>query len=130
MDKFEILERLENTGVDVAAELVGAMSDTQADDLLGYIARMWDIDLDEDEDEDETAPRYANPEIQAAYEWACEWVCDSTTAAHICDQCDAYGSTVVSVTADEWYSDSELREDHTCLIGEDAGLSTFIIELR
>lgn len=66
MDKFEILERLENTGVDVAAELVGAMSDTQADDLLGYIARMWDIDLDEDEDE--TAPRYANPEIQAAYE--------------------------------------------------------------
>lgn len=53
MDKFEILERLENTGVDVAAELVGAMSDTQADDLLGYIARMWDIDLDEDEDEDE-----------------------------------------------------------------------------
>ena len=61
MDKFEILERLENTGVDVAAELVGAMSDTQADDLLGYIVRMWDIDLDEDEDE--TAPRYANPEI-------------------------------------------------------------------
>lgn len=52
MDKFEILERLENTGVDVAAELVGAMSDTQADDLLGYIARMWDIDLDEDEDEE------------------------------------------------------------------------------
>lgn len=126
MDKFEILERLENTGMDVAAELVGAMSDTQADDLLGYIARMWDIDLDEDE----TAPRYANPEIQAAYEWACEWVCDSTTAARICDQCDAYGSTVVSVTADEWYSDDELRENYTCLIGEDVGLSTFIIELR
>lgn len=124
MDKFEILERLENTGVDVAAELVGAMSDTQADDLLGYIARMWDIDLDEDEDE--TAPRYANPEIQAAYEWAC----DSTTAAHICDQCDAYGSTVISVTADEWYSDDELRENYTCLIGEDVGSSTFIIELR
>lgn len=126
MDKFEILERLENAGVDVAAELVGAMSDTQADDLLGYIARMWDIDLDEDE----TAPRYANPEIQAAYEWACEWVCDSETAAYVCDKCDAYGSTVVSVTADEWYSDSELRENYTCLIGEDAGLSTFIIDLR
>ena len=101
MDKFEILELLENTGVDVAAELVGAMSDAQADDLLGYIARMWDIDLDEDEDEDEdeTAPRYANPEIQAAYEWACEWVCDSTTAAHICDQCDAYGTS-----ASFWHS--------------------------
>lgn len=56
-------------------------------------------------------------------------MCDSTTAARICDQCNAYGSTVVSVTADEWYSDDELRENYTCLIGEDVGLSTFIIEL-
>ena len=31
--------------------------------------------------------------------------------------------------ADEWYSDDELRENYTCLIGEDVGLSTFIIEL-
>lgn len=73
--------------------------------------------------------RYENPRIQAAYDWACEWLCDCEAAARICDQCDAYGSTVVSVTADEWYSDDELRENYTCLIGEDVGLSTFIIEL-
>lgn len=61
--------------------------------------------------------------------YALEWLCDCEAAARICDQCDAYGSTVVSVTADEWYSDDELRENYTCLIGEDVGLSTFIIEL-
>lgn len=34
------------------------------------------------------------------------------------------------VTKDNgWYSDDELRENYTCLIGEDVGLSTFIIEL-
>lgn len=81
------------------------------------------IDVDEDD------PRYENPRIQAAYDWACEWLCDCEAAARICDQCDAYGSTVVSVTADEWYSDDELRENYTCLIGEDVALSTFIIEL-
>ena len=80
-------------------------------------------------DVDEADPRYENPRIQAAYDWACEWLCDCEAAARICDQCDAYGSTVVSVTADEWYSDDELRENYTCLIGEDVGLSTFIIEL-
>lgn len=80
-------------------------------------------------DVDEADPRYENPRIQAAYDWACEWLCDCEAAARICDQCDAYGSTVVSVTADEWYSDDELHENYTCLIGEDVGLSTFIIEL-
>lgn len=56
-------------------------------------------------DVDEADPRYENPRIQAAYDWACEWLCDCEAAARICDQCDAYGSTVVSVTADEWYSE-------------------------
>lgn len=51
-------------------------------------------------DVDEAGTRYENPRIQATYDWACEWLCDCKAAARICDQCDAYGSTVVSVTAD------------------------------
>lgn len=73
---------------------------------------------------------YDEPEIQAAYEFACMWDYDEETAESICDQCNGYGSSIISVSAEEWYSDADTREGYFCLIGEDASLNTFIIELR
>ena len=45
----------------------------------------------------------------------------------ICDSVGTYGSDTLLVSADEWYSDSELRECYNCLIGEDVNLEYFII---
>ena len=53
MEKFEMLEKLQDAGIDVAEELVRAMGDMQAEELLGYVARMWDIDFEEEEEEED-----------------------------------------------------------------------------
>lgn len=70
---------------------------------------------------------YNDTDIQRAYEFACEYICDEETAAMICDSVGVYGGSTLLVNANEWYTDSELREWYDCLIGEDSSLDYFII---
>ena len=74
--------------------------------------------------------QYNDTDIQRAYDFACEYLCDEETAAMICDSVGVYGSDTLLVSADEWNNDSELREWYDCIIGEDVSLDYFIIRQR
>lgn len=78
----------------------------------------------------ENKKRYDNEELQAAYEYACRWVCDEDTAATICDSVGAYGSTYFLVSADEWYLDADWFEHFDCLIGEDVAIDHYVVALK
>ena len=75
--------------------------------------------------------RYDCEELQAAYEFACEWLCDEATAAKICDAVGQYGSPVALVSAEEWNAmDDDAKSSYNCLIGEDEALNWYVIDLR
>ena len=74
--------------------------------------------------------RYNDKDVQRAYEYACEYVCDQETAAAICDMIGHYGSLYTMVTAQEWYErEKDGLEYYDCVIGEDAALDYFVITL-
>lgn len=50
MYKFDMLEKLQDAGVDVADELVRAMTSDQTEELLGYLASVWDLEFEDKED--------------------------------------------------------------------------------
>lgn len=129
MDKFEMLEKLQDAGIDVAGELVCAMTSDQADELLGYIANTWDVEIDKEEEEEED-PRYTDPDVQRAYEFACKWLYDDDTAAAICDMIGVYGSPYTMISAQEWNErEHDDLEDYECVIGEDIALDYYVITL-
>ena len=55
MDKYEMIEKLQNAGIDVASELAWLMDDEQAEELLRRLASIWSFNFDFDKDEE--APR-------------------------------------------------------------------------
>ena len=76
------------------------------------------------------AQRYNDKDIQRAYEFACEYVCDQENAAIICDQLGKYGSAFTMVTAQEWRErKDDGLVDYVCIIGEDVALDYFVITL-
>lgn len=82
-------------------------------------------------EDDKEPPRYDSPELQAAYEFACEWLFGGEeAAADICYRVGQYGSTVALVSADEWEGlTEEERSWYHVLIGEDINLTHYVIEL-